>query len=102
MSSDDECIAHLRLRKKIRLQYPGACSLEFQSLMQILIETLFNWDMKNQRPKGPGIFGTVVAFAPVDEEQGRNTLQHHMQIWVKDVDQKLRRELFDEDMIKRK
>ena len=62
MCSEAECIADMRLRKKIRLMYPGACSLEFQSLMQILIETLFNWDTKKQRAKGKGIFGTVVAF----------------------------------------
>ena len=36
--------------------------------MQIVIETLFNWDTQKQVAKGPGIFGTVVAFAPADEE----------------------------------
>ena len=65
--------------------------------MQILTKTLFNWDTKKQKAKGPGIFGTVVAFAPADEEQGRKTLHRHIQLWVKEVDQNLRRELFHEE-----
>ena len=97
MASDEYCIAELRLRKKNRLDYPGACSLEFQSLMQILIDTLFNWDVKNQKSKGPGIFGTLVAYAPADEEQGRKTLHRHWQVWVKELDMKLRQDLFHND-----
>ena len=95
ISSD--CIADLKLRKQIRMDYPGACSIEFQNVMDIVIETLFNWDIKKQEAKGPGIFGTVVAFAPADEEQGRKTLHRHIQIWVKEIDQKLRKDLFQED-----
>ena len=71
LASDEYCIAEISLQKKNRLEYPGACSLEFQSLMQILIESLFNWDATNQKSKGPGIVGTVIAYAPADEEQGR-------------------------------
>ena len=80
------------------MNYPGACSIEFQNIMQIVIETLFNWDTKNQVAKGPGIFGTVVPFAPADEEQGRKTLHRHIQIWVKEINQKLRKDLFQDDM----
>ncbi len=97
MASDEYCIAELRIRKKNRLDYPGACSLEFQSLMQIAIDTLFNWDVENQKSRGPGIFGTVVSYAPADEEQGRKTLHRHWQIWVKELDMKLRQNLFHND-----
>ena len=69
--------------------------------MQIVIETLFNWDTKKQEPKGPGIFGTVVAFAPADEEQGRKTLHRHIQLWVKEFDEKLRKELFSDNKVDR-
>ena len=62
--------------------------------MQIVIKTLFNWDTKKQEAKGTGIFGTVVAFAPENEEQGCKTLHRHIQIWVKEIYQKLRKELF--------
>ena len=95
--TSSDCIADLKLRQHIRKHYPGACSLEFQSAMEIVIETLFNWDTKKQKAKGPGIFGTVVAFAPADEEQGRKTLHRHIQIWVKEIDMNLRRDLFQKD-----
>ena len=78
------------------MDYPGAHSIEFQNIMQIVIETLFNWDTKNQVAKGPGIFGTVVVFVPANEEQSCKTLHHHVQIWVKEIDQKLRKDLFQE------
>ncbi len=85
------------MRGKTRLKYPGACSLEFQSIMQVLIDKLFNWDIKTQKARGPGIFGTVLAFAPADEEQGRKTLHRHIQVWVKEFDHHLRRDLFHKD-----
>ena len=34
--SEEDCIADFVLRKDARISYPGACSLEFQSVMQIL------------------------------------------------------------------
>ena len=92
--SNDDCIADLKLRSKRRLNYPGACSLEYQNLKEIIIETLFNWNKKEQKPHGPGIFGTVVAFAAADEEQGRKTLHMHVQLWVKDVNPQLRGDLY--------
>ena len=38
-----------------------------------------------------------MAFAPADEEQGQKTLNRHIQLWVKDIYQKLRKDLFQED-----
>ena len=88
------CIADLKLRKQIRMDYTGACSLEFQNIMQIVIETLFNWDAKNTKAMGPGLFGTAVAFASTDGEQGQKTLHHHIHLLVKEIDQTLRKDLF--------
>ncbi len=34
--SEEDCIADFVLRKDARISHPGACSLEFQSIMQIL------------------------------------------------------------------
>jgi len=62
------------MRERIRLNYPGACSLDYENIMQILIEDLFQWDVKNQRSKGRGVLGTIRAFGPADKEQGRRTL----------------------------
>ena len=44
--SKDDCIADLKLRTNIRLEYQGACSLEYQNLKKIILETLFNWNTK--------------------------------------------------------
>ena len=96
-----DCIADLKLHKKIQIDYLGACSLEFQNIMQIVIETLFNWNTKKQA-KGPGIFGAVVVFAPADEEQDRKILHRHVQLWVKEINQELRKEVFQEDKEERK
>lgn len=86
------------MRQKTRRKYPGACSLMYQSLINILVESLFQWDIEKQKSKGVGIFGTTVAFAPADEEQGRKTLHQHIQLWVKEFDSKFRNSLFDPDI----
>ncbi len=80
-----------------RIKYPGACSLQFQSVMQILTECFLKWDTKRQSSKGKGILGTVLAFAGADEEQGRKTLHQHWQIWVEEINQTLRDCLFHKD-----
>ena len=80
--SDEECLLDLNLCKRTRLRYPGACSLEYQSQVQILIQCqcLIQRDSKTQKEKGKGILGTTLAFAPADEEQGRGTLHSHWQV----------------------
>jgi hypothetical protein len=55
----------------------GACSLEFQSVMQILTEYLLKWDTKRPTSKGIEILGAVLAFAGADEEKGRKTKTLH-------------------------
>jgi hypothetical protein len=84
------------------MKYPGACSLEFQSVMQILTKIMLRWDIKTQSSKGKGILGTVLAFLGADEEQGRKTLHRHWQIWVQELNQTLQDCLFDTDATKRK
>jgi hypothetical protein len=84
------------------MKYPGACSLEFQSVMQILSKIMLRWDIKTQSSKGKGILGTVLAFLGADEEQGRKTLHRHWQIWVQELNQTLQDCLFDTDATKRK
>ena len=39
----------------------------------------------------------MIAYAPVDEEQGRKTLHRHWQVWVTELDMKLRQNLFHND-----
>ncbi len=85
------------LHRDARINIPGACSLEFQSVMQILMECLLKWDAKTQTSKGKGILGTVLAFAGADEEQGHKTLHQHWQIWVEEINWTLRDCLFHKD-----
>ena len=53
--------------------------------------------ISRKKAKGPGTFGTVVAFARADEEEYCITLHLHIQLWVKEIDQKLRKDIFQED-----
>ncbi len=95
--SEADCIADFVLQKDIRLKNPGACFLEFQSVMQIVVECMLHWDIRKKTSKGKGILGTVLAFFAADEEQGKKTLHHHWQIWVKEIDETLRNCLFHEN-----
>ena len=49
--SDAQCLADLTLCKTLQLQSPGACSLEYQSMMQIIIKALIGWDQEKQLRK---------------------------------------------------
>ena len=92
--SEEDVLVDFKLRERTRLNYPGACSLEYENIIQILIEDLFQWDSTKQRSKGKGVLGTVEAVAPADEEQGRGTLHSHWQIWLKEITRQLRQLLF--------
>ena len=94
---EEDCIADFEIRKETRLKYPGACSLEFQSVMNIFTSYLLKWDVKTKTSTGRGIIGTVRAFFAGDEEQGRKTLHRHWQIWIEEMNQTLRNALFDND-----
>ncbi len=95
--SEEDCLPDFVLRKNARLHNPGACTLEFQSVMQILTESMLKWDTKTKTSTGKGILGTVRAFAGADEETRRKTLYQHWQIWVEEINQTLRNALFDND-----
>ena len=67
-----DCIVDFKIRKRSRMMYPGACSIEYQSIVQILLEVLFGWDSKKQEGSC-GILGTLDAYAVAHEEQGKFT-----------------------------
>ena len=46
LMDETKCFLDLKLRRGWRSTYPGACSLEFQSLMQVFINVLLGWDEK--------------------------------------------------------
>ena len=94
------CILDFELRKTQRMMYPGACSLVYQSLMEIVTECLLGWDSEKCVGTG-GIFGVLEAWARTDEEQGRKTLHSHWILWVKHFNA-IRDALHSEDLIQRK
>ena len=91
-----ECIVDYQIRSKNRKQFPGASALEFYSLIQIVIECLFQWDMNDHESKGKGIFGTTEAYGGAIEEQGRATFHINFLIWVLSLQQLLHK-LFNND-----
>ena len=102
VGSYDECKIDCDFRKHIRTTYPGACSLEYQQVIEIFINCMLNWDPNKQQARGKGIFGTVLAFAPAHEEQGRRTLHSHWQIWTEDLSTQVREDLWSSDRSIRK
>ena len=79
--STDELENRGRLRKQIRLKFPGITSLAFQYVLDIVLEEVVGWDIKHNRPTGkPGLFGLPLAFGGAIEEQGRSTLHVHLVI----------------------
>ena len=97
--SEDECIADFKLRAKKRTQYPGACSLYYQSVIQGVYE-MMGWDLNRNCKKGVGIFGEPLAISRADEEQNRHTLHGHFLVWIKDFG-KVRNDLFHSELEKR-
>ena len=47
--SNEKCIADLNFRKKTRVTYPGACAIEFNSVIHIVIECLIGWDILKKK-----------------------------------------------------
>ncbi len=68
--SDEDCVQDFLLRRDARITYPGACSLEYQSVVQIALKVLFGWD-SDKRQGSKGIFGEMIAHGIGHEEQGK-------------------------------
>ena len=42
--SDGDLLADFNIRKNTRIKYPGACAIEYQSIVQVALKVLFGWD----------------------------------------------------------
>ena len=67
--TDAECVTDFELQRDTRQLYPGACALEYESIVQVLIKALFGWDSQKREGEA-GVFGTFLAYAGAHEEQG--------------------------------
>ncbi len=105
--------------KMHRQQHLLPCSLDFQSVMQILKDCMLKWEIKSKSSTGKGYWQIacrneisnlnlqqereyleqcgVRAFADTDKEQGRKTLHQHWQIWVEDINHSLQSAFFYKD-----
>ena len=95
INSQHQCLLDLSARKKWRAKYPGACALEYESMIQIVIKILIGWNSKDQKGTN-GIFGVPLAYADCCEEQARYTLHSHISVWIKNFN-KVRDLLFHSD-----
>ena len=72
--SDGDLLADFNIRKNTRIKYPGACAIEYQSIVRVALKVLFGWDSEKQQGT-EGVFSTLIAFAVAHKEQGTITLQ---------------------------
>ena len=70
-------------RKKWRAKYPGACAMEYENIVQIVIKTIIGWNQSEQKGN-KGAFGIPLAYGDSCEEQARFTLHSHISVWIQD------------------
>ena len=81
--SDSELESRGVKRRTLRLNFPGIAAINFEILMDILVEEVVGWDRKKScKMTQKGLFGEPFAFTYCVEEQGRKTLHAHMSIWI--------------------
>ena len=97
IENPEYCLLDLNTRKKLRTKYPGACVLEYKSILQIVINVLIGWNENTKLGKS-GIFGIPLAYADCCEEQARYTLHSHISVWIYNFN-KVRNRLFHPDKI---
>jgi hypothetical protein len=78
----NECIADLLFRSKLRLDNPRACAREYNSIMQIIKEFLIGWNFKLNKQTSLGFFGKVFGWCDTTEEQARYTLYSHILLFI--------------------
>ena len=64
-------------------KHPVAAALNFQNILEFVIEDIIGWSLQRKRPyRRGGLFGVPKAWLRVVEEQSRLTLHTHMLIWL--------------------
>jgi hypothetical protein len=62
--SNDELAKQARLRKELQINHPGAGSIHFEMLLNILCEEVIGWDMRKGCPMDKiGLFGKCIALS---------------------------------------
>ena len=79
IEDNSKCILDLNARKKWRSTYSGACALEYDNIIQIVVRILIGWDHATKKGN-KGLFGIPLAYADCCEEQARYTLHSHISV----------------------
>ena len=95
IESQNQCLLDLEARKKWRIKFPGACALEYENILQIVVNILIGWNQKAHKGSN-GIFGVPLAYADCCEEQARYTLHSHISVWIENFNE-VRDLLFSEN-----
>jgi hypothetical protein len=82
--SDDQILADFKVRQQARFDHPGLCAEEYERIIELVIKHMFNWNEKEQKSEGVGLFAEVLAWCIATEEQGRKSLHGHMLLFIKD------------------
>jgi hypothetical protein len=81
-----DCIADLLYGSKLRIDNPGACAREYNSIMQIIMESLIGWNFDLRKQTSLVIFGKVVGWCDTTEEQARFSLHSHVLLFIAEFD----------------
>ena len=83
--SPQELDEQMGLLGAIRIKYPGLCALNFEFLLELVLDKLVG-----DNPEKKGIFGIMEAFGLAVEEQGRKTLHGHILVYARQWNETLR------------
>ena len=81
ISDQSKCLLDFEARKKWRGKYPGACAMEYENIVQIVIRVIIGWNQSEQKGY-KGAFGIPLAYGDSCEEQARYTLHSHISVWI--------------------
>jgi Helitron helicase-like domain at N-terminus len=80
-----EVASEMEQLNSVRLKYPGICALNFEMLLDIVLDKIVG-----ENDHRLGIFGTLAAYGLAVEEQGRKTLHCHIIVYTTDWNQLLK------------
>ena len=98
--SDKELAERASRRQSLRVEFPGIAALNFEMMLDILLEEVIGWDIDLNESTKVGLFGEVLAMAFAVEEQGRKTLHAHFILWIKGYGQLQQNLFFGDYMVK--
>jgi hypothetical protein len=78
-SDESDLIADFHFRSKLRIDNPGPCASEYNSIMQIIMEALIGWNFKEKKQTSLGILEKywVLVILQKNKEEKRYTPMYY-------------------------